>query len=126
MSGLTADARLLCKYLRNECLNHKYQYNSQHPIERLILKVSEKSQQKTQIAGKRPYGVGLLIIGYDQSGPHLYETQPDGNFNEYIAHSIGSRSQSARTYLENNSSAFQSSDLNSLIMHALKALQTAV
>ena len=23
MSGLTADGRILCRYMRNECLNHK-------------------------------------------------------------------------------------------------------
>ena len=47
MSGLTADARVLCKYLRNECLNHKFTFNSGHPLERLVNKVSEKSQHKT-------------------------------------------------------------------------------
>ena len=47
MSGLTADARLLCKYLRNECLNHKFTFNSEHPLERLVNKVSEKSENKT-------------------------------------------------------------------------------
>lgn len=24
ISGLTADGRVLCKYMRNECLNHRY------------------------------------------------------------------------------------------------------
>jgi len=66
MSGLTADARVLCKYMRNESMNHKFVYESAHPLNRLVMKVSEKSQNKTQVAGKRPYGVGLLIIGVDQ------------------------------------------------------------
>lgn len=126
MSGLTADARLLCKYLRNECLNHQYTFNSGHPVGRLVQKVSEKSQHKTQSYGKRPYGVGLLVVGYDQSGPHLYETCPDGNYYEYIAHSIGARSQSARTYLENNAHFFNNNDLTTLLLHSLKALKSAV
>lgn len=126
MSGLTADARLLCKYLRNECLSHKYTYNSAHPVQRLVQKVSEKSQHKTQSYGKRPYGVGLLVAGYDQAGPHLYETCPDGNHYEYVAHSIGARSQSARTYLENNAHLFSGCALDSLLLHALKALKSAV
>ncbi len=41
ISGLTADARILCKYMRNECLNHKYTYESSHPLNRLIFKISE-------------------------------------------------------------------------------------
>jgi 20S proteasome subunit alpha 6 len=38
-SGLTADARYLCKYMRNETLNYWYVHGSQHPIERLIMKI---------------------------------------------------------------------------------------
>jgi len=35
-----------------------------------------------------------------KTGPHLYEYSPSGNCYDYIAMSIGSRSQSARTYFE--------------------------
>ena len=49
----------------------------------------------------RPYGVGLLVIGYD-SAPHLFETCPSGNFFEFKGQAIGSRSQSSRTYIERN------------------------
>lgn len=38
---------------------------------------------KTQKASKRPYGVGLLIAGIDDDGPHIFETCPSGNFYEY-------------------------------------------
>ena len=31
IAGLTADARSLAKYMRNECLNHKYVYGSSIP-----------------------------------------------------------------------------------------------
>jgi len=65
MAGLTADARVLCKYMRNECLNHRYVYESPHPIGRLISKVAEKSQLRTQRSSKRPFGVGLLVAGID-------------------------------------------------------------
>lgn len=43
ISGLTADGRMLCKYMRNECLNHKFMFETQHPLSRLVNKVSEKS-----------------------------------------------------------------------------------
>lgn len=90
MSGLTADARVLCKYMRNESLNYKLTYGSNQPLNRLIYKVAEskcpfksESQHKTQKASKRPYGVGLLVAGVDKDGPHLYETCPSGNYYEY-------------------------------------------
>ena len=41
MSGLTADARVLCKYMRNECMNYKLTYGSNQPINRLLFKVAE-------------------------------------------------------------------------------------
>ena len=43
MSGLTADARVICKYMRNEALNFKLTYGSNQPINRLIFKVAESN-----------------------------------------------------------------------------------
>jgi len=40
-------------------------------------------------------------------------------------YSIGARSQTARTYLENNMDKFKETDLKSLILHGLSALQKA-
>ena len=93
--------------MRNECLNYTYNYESQHPVERLIQKIASKSAYKTISGGSRPYGVGLLVVGQDQTGPHLFETAPDGNYYEYLAFSIGSRSQSARTWLEKHYTHFE-------------------
>ena len=41
ISGLTADARVLCKYMRNESLNFKLTYGKNQPINRLIFKIAE-------------------------------------------------------------------------------------
>ena len=43
MSELTADARVLCKYMRNESLNFKLTYGSNQPLNRLIYKVAESN-----------------------------------------------------------------------------------
>jgi 20S proteasome subunit alpha 6 len=66
-----------------------------------------EAQVNTQEYGRRPYGVGFLVIGQDQSGQHLYEFSPSGNSYEYYAMSIGARSQSAKTYLEKHLSEFK-------------------
>jgi len=60
----------------------------------------------TQEYGRRPYGVGFLVIGLDHTGPHLYEFSPSGTSYEYFAVSIGARSQSAKTYLEKHFESF--------------------
>ena len=125
ISGLLADARNLCKYMRNECLNYWYVHDNQHPIGRLIAKVGEKSQHKTCSGSKRPYGVGLLCGGYDASGTHLFETKPSGEYFEYYAMAIGARSQSAKTYLEKNYESFPQTTPEELIKHGIKALKAS-
>merc|ERR1712113_977707 len=123
IAGLTADARVLAEYMRNECLNHAYVYDTPMNVGRLVSQIGDKSQVKTQnSSGKRPYGVGLLVAGYDEKGPHLYQTCPDGNYFEYYAMSIGGRSTSAKTYLEKHFESFATMDVEGLIQHALEAM----
>jgi 20S proteasome subunit alpha 6 len=50
----------------------------------------------------------LHLTPLKETGPHLYEFSPSGTAFEYYAHSIGARSQSAKTYLEKNYESFQS------------------
>ena len=125
-SGLISDARVLAQYMRNECMNHRYVFDSPMPTERLVSKLSDKSQHFTQKADKRPYGVGLLVAGYDpQTGPHLFQTEPSGVYFEFKAQAIGARSQSARTYLEKTYNSYADASLDELVKHCLTALKGA-
>jgi 20S proteasome subunit alpha 6 len=123
IAGLTADARFLCKFMRNECLNYWYVHDSHHPVERVVTKISKKSQIKTGHPSKRPFGVGLLVAGVDETGTHLFETDPSANYYEYIAMAIGARNQSAKTYLEKNYEHFANLGWEELVKHGLKALK---
>lgn len=123
IAGLVADARILAKYMRNECLNHKYVFTTPHPVGRLVTKVADKAQYYTQRQAKRPYGVGLIVIGCDSTGPHVFQADPSGNQFEYIAQGMGTRSQSAKTYLEKHFESFQDADLETMIKHALTSLK---
>jgi len=129
IAGLTSDARVLSRYMRTECLNYKYVYDSPMNVGRLVLQLADKSQKNTHRSGRRPYGVGMLVIGYDDSGAHLFETCPSGNYFDYKAIAIGARSQSAKTYLERlfdaekKTNELDNASLEDLIKHALLALQ---
>jgi len=123
MSGLTADGRLLSKFMRNECINHNFVYESPIQVGRLVLEVADKAQVNTHRSWKRPYGVGLLVAGYDKTGAHIYQTCPSGNYYEYRAIAIGARSQAAKTYLERTFETFPEAGLEELVMHTLKALK---
>lgn len=124
IAGLTADARSLAKYMRNECLNHKYVFGQPIPPANLMSDLADKHQRTTQTYVRRPFGVGLLVAGVDtqRQTPHLYQTCPSGNLYEFYASAIGARSQSARTYLEKHYDSFPECSMDDLIVHALQAL----
>jgi len=124
-SGLISDARVLCQYMRTECLNHKFVYETPMQTGRLVAQLSDKAQVYTQKAEKRPYGVGLLVAGFDKTGAHLFQTSPAGVYYEYKAQAMGARSQSAKTYLEKHFETFEKCSRDELIRHALIALKGA-
>lgn len=52
----------------------------------------------------------------------MYETSPTGDYYEYVAFSIGDRSQPARTYLERHYEKFEPLGEDELVLYAVKAL----
>jgi 20S proteasome subunit alpha 6 len=117
--------------MRQQAMASKMVFNRPVPVNRLVSAIAEsalflslffssgmltrknekkkhfpEAQVNTQEYGRRPYGVGFLVIGLDHTGPHLYEFSPSGTSFEYFAVSIGARSQSAKTYLEKHFESF--------------------
>ncbi|KAJ3498125.1 hypothetical protein NLJ89_g10260 [Agrocybe chaxingu] len=123
IAGLTSDARVLSNFMRQQAMSSKMLFNRPVPVNRLVSAIADKAQVNTQEYGRRPYGVGFLVIGQDKSGPHLYEFSPSGNSYEYYAMSIGARSQSAKTYLEKHYKSFEDASLEDLVRHGLHALR---
>jgi len=123
LAGLTADARSLYKFMRAECLHHRYLFESAPPLAKIVTAVGDKNQKHTQVSGRRPFGMGLLVAGVDSTGAHLFEVAPSGEVVEYEGQAIGGRSQSARTYLERTSDSWKIADESGLIKHAVRALK---
>ena len=48
----------------------------------------------------RPFGVALLIAGWDDGGPVLFSTDPSGTYSKCNAMAIGSGSEGAQTALQ--------------------------
>ena len=46
----------------------RFVYDSPMPLGRLVRQVADKAQLGTQRSWKRPYGVGLIVAGHDESG----------------------------------------------------------
>lgn len=125
IAGLVADGRMLSRFLRSECMNYRYMYDSELPINMMADRIGDKQQRHIQFSGKRPFGVGVLLAGFDRQGTHLYQTMPSGDVYDFKASAIGVRSQSSRTYLEKHFANFMSNSLDELVMHAIRALASA-
>ncbi|XP_076820888.1 proteasome subunit alpha type-1-like [Clavelina lepadiformis] len=123
IAGLTSDARSLGNFMRTECMHQEFMFDSRLPVSRLVGIVGNKTQTPTQRYGRRPFGVGILVAGYDEKGPHIYQTCPSANYYNCKAMAIGSRSQSARTYLERKLNDFKDCTAEELVRHGLYALR---
>jgi 20S proteasome subunit alpha 5 len=78
MSGLQADARSMVEHARVESQNHAFNYAEPLRVESctqaicdLALRFGEGAEGEESIMS-RPFGVALLIAGYDEDGPSLY------------------------------------------------------
>lgn len=124
LAGLAPDGRVLTNFLRKQAMTSKMIFNRPLLTSKAVYSIADKAQENTQSYGSRPYGVGLLVSGYDETGAHLYEFQPSGSVLEYYGAAIGARSQAARTYLERNLEKVRACNTyEELIEHGLNALR---
>ncbi|KAJ5642984.1 uncharacterized protein N7484_005491 [Penicillium longicatenatum] len=103
---------------------YKRIYNEYPPTRILVQDVARVVQEATQSGGVRPYGVSLLIAGWDEGvepqseeatteekpttktggilkgGPSLYQVDPSGSYYPWKATAIGKHATSAKTFLE--------------------------
>merc|ERR1712036_144149 len=57
-------------------------------------------QEFTQSGGVRPFGVSLMIAGYDDSGPQLFQVDPSGSYFGWKAYAIGKNHVNTKAFLE--------------------------
>ena len=130
-SGMGPDYRVLVDKARKVShSNYKQVYNEYPPTRILVQDVARVMQAATQSGGVRPYGVSLLIAGWDEGiepedeevtvegaegetkkpsgktggilkgGPMLYQVDPSGSYFPWKATAIGKSATSAKTFLE--------------------------
>jgi proteasome alpha subunit len=98
--GLSADARHLIEIAQEEAQIHKIWYDEPITVKNLVRNVCEYKQLFTTFTGVRPFGVVLLIAGFDPTGIHLFSTDPSGAYIEYKAICEGKKSDKITTYLD--------------------------
>ncbi|KAK7195988.1 proteasome alpha 3 subunit [Novymonas esmeraldas] len=101
VAGVTSDAYALLNYARLTAHRHQYAFQEPMAIEDLCRTLCDEKQLYTQYGGVRPYGVSLLLAGWDRYyGYQLYSTEPSGDYSAWSAYAIGQNDQVAQSLLK--------------------------
>jgi proteasome alpha subunit len=122
-SGIVGDSRALVDYAREVAEKYRFTYGEPIPIHVLAREVAKLKQVYTQYGGIRPFGVVMLIGGYDES-PRLFETVPSGALMEYKAEAIGFGKKEVVELLEKEYK--ENMKLDEAIELAIKALKVSL
>ena len=99
-AGYIPDARSQVDNARFFSQSNKMIYDEPVEVETIAKHLADQSQQYTQYAGVRPFGVALILGGVVNSKPQLYLTDPSGTYISYDAIAIGSGSDQVTDFLE--------------------------
>ena len=64
-------------------------YRETIPVSMLVRELAAVMQEFTQRGGVRPFGISLLLAGFDHNGPQLYQIDPSGSYFAWKASAIG-------------------------------------
>ncbi len=99
-SGIGPDFRVMCDKGRKEVQKYWLELKDQMPVSQFVRNIASVAQEYTQSGGVRPFGVALLVAGYDDQGPQLYQVDPSGSYWAWKASAIGTNAKNARNFLE--------------------------
>ncbi|KAG9391093.1 proteasome subunit alpha type 7 [Carpediemonas membranifera] len=100
-AGLTADARVLIRKARTECQSYRLTFDEAPSISYVTRHIAGIQQKYTQSGGVRPFGISVLITGFDESGrPRVFKTDPSGTYSEWKAVVTGRNGHDVQEYLE--------------------------
>uniref|UniRef100_A0A915JWE9 Proteasome subunit alpha type n=1 Tax=Romanomermis culicivorax TaxID=13658 RepID=A0A915JWE9_ROMCU len=121
VAGITSDANTLVGILRLQAARYELQNKEAIPVQQLVEHVANHKQFFTQIGGKRPFGVSMLYMGWDERHDYqMYMSDPSGNFTGWKGICIGANSQAAMSLL--NQEYDPSADLKTMTKFCVKVL----
>merc|ERR1712048_685030 len=94
------DYRLLVRRARKMAQDYQLIYHEPIPTAQLVYRVALVMQEYTQSGGVRPFGVSLLVYGWDDDAPSLFQCDPSGAYFAWKATAIGKNYVNGKTFLE--------------------------
>ncbi|KAI9176127.1 Proteasome subunit alpha type-2 [Blastocladiella emersonii ATCC 22665] len=124
-SGMGPDARLLIAKARKAAQAYKRVYMEDPPVAIMVQEIAAVMQEYTQSGGVRPFGVSLLVAGWDAHRGHsLYQVDPSGTYFGWKATAIGKNMLNAKTFLEKRYA--ESLELDDAIHTAIQTLKEGI
>jgi len=99
-AGMVPDYRVLLRRGRKMAQQYYQTYREPIPTAQLVREEAAVMQEFTQSGGVRPFGISLMIAGYDDSGPQLFQVDPSGSYFGWKASAIGKNHVNAKSFLE--------------------------
>lgn len=99
-SGMGPDYRLLVRRARKIAQQYYLMYHEPIPTSQLVQRVAYIMQEYTQSGGVRPFGVSLLVAGWDSDKPALYQCDPSGAYFAWKATAMGKNYINGKSFLE--------------------------
>merc|ERR1712151_507480 len=99
-AGMPPDYRVLLKKGRKSAQKYYTTYRELIPVSQIVREQATVMQEFTQSGGVRPFGISLMMAGYDDNGPHLFQVDPSGSYFGWKASAIGKNHVNAKSFLE--------------------------
>ena len=99
-AGMGPDFRVLVSSARKNAQKYYLTYREIQPVSQVVKESALLMQEYTQSGGVRPFGASLLVAGYDDEGPQLFQVDPSGAAFGWKATAIGKNYVNANNFLE--------------------------
>jgi len=99
-AGMPPDYRVIVNRGRKTAQKYFTTYRELIPVSEIVREQANVMQEFTQSAGVRPFGISLMIAGYDETGPQLFQVDPSGSYFGWKASAIGKNFVNAKSFLD--------------------------
>jgi 20S proteasome subunit alpha 6 len=119
ISGITGDGKLIYNLIENKLKEYEFGNNFPVTIPNIATVCSKFFHTNTIYSGTRPFGINILLAGYDKNGPNLFEINPDNLYKITKGTAIGKDSDCFKKIINNFFHNLENSSVNELLYYTL-------